>query len=486
MEDTMPRAYFTAKLACAVAGAAVLAGCAVPHVEPRVRLLTGPAAGLAAGSTLPPRPDWWRTLGDPRLDRIMADALAGNPSLEEAMARVRAARARIGEREADQLPHVGLDGEADRERLTGRGEIPAPFAGATRWVGDAQADLSWTLDFAGRQKALIDQSRRLAAGTGLDLAAARVVLTGAVAQAYVDLTRAEQQQRIAEDFVQSRAASLRLAQTKQRSRLASDFDIEAASTLLAQARQARARADGDRAVAVHALAALAGRGAEYYATVGASTLDLDAALPLPAALPADLLDRRPDLLAARARLDAASAGRRVARADFYPTVDLRAFAGVSAVGLSQLVSSQALTYGAGPSVHAPIFEGGRLRATYKEATADIDIAAAAYDDLATRAIREAADALSLEASTAAQAARQHEVVSGLAATVRLDQIRVRSGLGTQLDVLASGERRLQARQTEIDLAAQGAIQRIRLLIALGGDFDPTPINPAAAASGAAH
>jgi NodT family efflux transporter outer membrane factor (OMF) lipoprotein len=482
----MLRAKFNPRFACAVASAAILTGCAIPHTQPQVRIMTSPSLGLAAGPIAAPEPDWWRALGDPQLDRIMADALAGNPSLEEAMARVRAARARTQESEADRLPRIGVDAEADRERLSGRGEIPPPFAGTTRWVGAAQANLSWTIDFAGRQKALIDQSRRLGAAAGLDLAAARVVLTGSVAQAYVDLARAEQQQRIAEEFVQSRAASLQLSETKKRSRLASDFDIEAARTLLAEAEQAKARADGDRAVAVHALAALAGRGADYYPTVGASTLDLDAALPLPAALPANLLERRPDLLAAKARIDAASAGRRVARADFFPTVDLRAFLGVSAVGLSQLVTSQALAYGAGPAVHVPVFEGGRLRGQYKEAVADVDVAAAAYDDLATHSIREAADALSLIDATAAQAASQHEVVSGLAATVRLDQIRVRTGLGNQLDVLASGERMLQARQTEIDLAAQGADRRIQLLVAVGGDFDPTPVTHLAAASGALH
>lgn len=470
----MSHAKFRAKLVAFALTTTALAGCAIPHTEPLIPVIEAKSVGLSAGAPVAPAKRWWLTLNDRQLDRIMDDALAGNPSLEEAMARVRAARERIGEAKADRLPQIGVDAEADRELLTGKGEIPPPFAGTTRWVADSAANFSWTIDFAGRQKALIDRSQSEADASRLDLAAARVVLTGAVAQAYVGLARAEERQRIAQEFVASRTESLRLAETRLHSDLDTKFDIEAAKTLLAEAQQADAGADGDRAVAVHALAALAGHGADYYSTIGPAVVDLETALPLPSTLPANLLERRADLLAAKARLDAAWAGRRVARADFFPTVDLRAFLGVSALGMSQLLASQALTYGTGPAVHIPIFEGGRLRAQYNEATADIDVAAASYDDLALHAIRDAADSLSLIDTTAIQIARQREVVDGLAETVHLDQVRSRAGLGSRLDVLASGERMLQARQTETDLETQGAEQRIRLLIAVGGDFDPKP------------
>jgi outer membrane protein TolC len=185
-------------------------------------------------------------------------------------------------------------------------------------------------------------------------------------------------------------------------------------------------------------------------------------------------------LAARARIAAADAGQAAARADFYPSVDLRAFLGVSAIGLSALLTQKALTAGAGPAVHLPVFEGGRLRAQYKAAAFEVDAATASYNDLALRAVKEAADALSGIQSTAAEADDQRKVLKGLAETVRLDEARVRSGLSTQLDILASGDRLLQARQTQADLDAQGLTRRIQLLVAVGGDFNPhTPLSPAA-------
>jgi outer membrane protein TolC len=124
-----------------------------------------------------------------------------------------------------------------------------------------------------------------------------------------------------------------------------------------------------------------------------------------------------------------------------------------------------------------VFEGGRLRAQYKAAAADIDVATASYNAAALRAVQEAADSLSTIESNAAEAADQRRVLVGLTETVRLDEVRERTGLGTQLDILASGDRLLQARQTQADLDAQGLTRRIQLLVAVGGDFNPaTPVN----------
>jgi NodT family efflux transporter outer membrane factor (OMF) lipoprotein len=311
--------------------------------------------------------------------------------------------------------------------------------------------------------------------------AARITLSGAVAGAYVNLARAEAQVKIATDFVASREEALRLAHSRVRNQLASDFDLRAAETLLAEARQSQARAQGDLKMMVHALAALAGRGADYYGSITPPTLALDRAISVPANVPADLLGRRPDILAALARIDSARAGRRVAKADFYPNVDLKAFVGVSALGLGSLLTGGAATYGAGPAVHLPIFEGGALRAKYRGAVAGIDVAIADYDARVVQAVREAADALTAIDTNAADAVQQKQIVAGLGATVHLDQVRVRTGLASQLDILDAGDRLLAARQRLADVDADGAIRRVQLLIALGGGFTPPlPITSAPA------
>lgn len=462
------RLYAAASVAFSVT---LIAGCVSPRTGPEGHALQSAAIGLK-GPEAAPATGWWRDLNDPQLDRIMADALAANPTLDVALARLQAARAAIETQHAGLLPQIDFDASEERTKLSGSYVIPPPFAGTDRWVGSAETNLTWTLDFAGKQRALISEAKHLADGAAFDLAAARIALTGAVAQAYVGLARTELQMRIATEFVQSRRQTLALDHTRLRSRLASDFDIRAAETLLAEAQQSLDKATGERALFRHALAALAGRGADAYGDIAPPTLSLGAALPLPASLPANLLDRRPDIMAAKARIQAASAGRKAARADFYPSVDLHAFVGFQSV--DTLLAGRALTYGGGPAVHLPIFEGGRLEGQYRGATAELDEATASFNDLALHAVQEAADALSAIDSTTAEAADQRRILSGLAETVRLDEVRVRTGLGSQLDILSSGDRLLQARLTQADLDAEALTHRIQLLVAVGGDFDPSP------------
>jgi len=454
-----------------VFAAVSLSGCVPADIRPKTHALQEATLGLR-GPVLGPGAGWWLGLKDRQLDGIVRDALEGNPTLDNVLARLRLASAAVDTQNASLLPQIAIDAEEQRSRLSGAFTIPPPYAGSDRWVGSVQTGLSWTLDFAGKQRALINQAGQSADAAALDVDAARVALTGAVAQTYVGLTRAEQQMRIAEAFVHSREESLILAHTRSRNDLANDFDIRAAETLLAQAQQSLDKAKGERMLMIHALTALAGRGADAYSTITSPTLHFDTTLALPASLPANLLERRPDILAARARVAAASAGREAAGADFYPSVDLRAFLGVSSVALSSLLTSSALTYGAGPAIHLPVFEGGRLRAQYKSATADVDAATADYNAVALRAVQEAADALSTINSNTAEAADQRKILIGLAETVHLDEVRARAGLGTQLDILASGDRLLQARQTQADLDAEGLSSRIQLLVAVGGDFDP--------------
>jgi len=451
--------------------ATLLAGCSIPHDQPAFKPLSAASLGIAQTTqALPISAAWWTALSDPQLDRIMGDALSGNPSLDAAMARVREAEAGIETNKAGLRPQIDADASVERERLSGKYIVPPPYAGTGRWVSTAQGNLSWNLDIAGRQKALIAQAQSSAKAAALDVAAARITIAGALAQTYVNYARAVAQEAIANDVIASRRQSLALAQSRLRNQLTGDVDVEVAQTLLAQAEQAQIRAAGQRLLMVHALTALAGRGADYYTTIGGPVVRLDEAMAVPTIIPADLLARRPDILAAQARIEASQAGRQVAKADFYPNVDLHAFVGSSAIGLGSLFTGGAITGGGGPAIHLPIFEGGRLKARYKGAVAEIDASIAAYNQLVVQSVREAADALSAIDTSREDAQAQRRVLTGLTRTAQIDATRLRSGLGTRLDVLASGDRLLTARQAQTDIDADGLNHRIQLAIALGGGF----------------
>ncbi|KTW12387.1 efflux transporter outer membrane subunit [Sphingomonas sanguinis] len=448
----------------------LLAGCSVPQAHPSVTPKAPETLGLGQAQAPLVAADWWRGLGDPQLDRIVGDALAGSPSLDIALARLRQAESVLASRRADNGTSATLDAQEQYNRFSGRYIIPPPYAGTMQWLGQAQANLNWTIDLFGRQAAAIDAARASTRAAALDVTAARLALAGSVAQTYVELARAERQAAIARQTIDTRTRSLGLVQTRIRHQLASQIDAAGAQTLLAQARVALARAEAQAALSRNALAALAGRGLDYPATITPTHITFDAALPIPATVPADLLSRRPDIAASLARIDAAAKGQEVARKAFLPNVNLMAFAGLQAVGLGNLFTADAGTIGAGPALHLPIFDSGRLRAGLAGATAALDLATADYNNRIIGAVREAADAVTRSRTLATERARQAEVVRGLSETRRLNAIRVSSGLQSQLGLIDPDIRQLEADQADANLAADAVQARIALAVALGGGF----------------
>jgi len=457
--------------------ALLLAGCAaIPHLEPEASPVTARTMGLTGAEAPPIAADWWTALGDPQLDTVMSDALAGSPTLAAAMARIRRADAALAEQQSGLAPQIGADASGQVERLSGKSTVPPPYGGTVRFLGSAQANLSWSLDLAGRQKSLIAAASHLHDAAALDAAAARETLVGSVAQAYFELARAEAREAVANAFVRTRTQSLDLARVRRRAGLGTEFDIETASTLLEQAEQQRIRAAASRTRAVHALAALAGRGPDYYPRLASPARASTKGLELPAAIPADLLANRADIRAAQAKIEASGAMRGAARADFFPNVDLKAFVGLAAIGIGSLLSADAATGGVGPAIHLPIFDAGRLRARYGGATADIDLAITAYNQAVVDAVRECADGLLAISVNRADRDKQQRIVAGLERTMNLDRVRFNSGLGSRLDVLSAEERLLAAREQAADLEADENIAKVRLITALGGGFAGAPVN----------
>ncbi|MGE0666952.1 MAG: efflux transporter outer membrane subunit [Sphingomonadales bacterium] len=463
--------------------ALALAGC-VPGGQPGQKMATAPEMGLD-GPAAPTAGAWWRDWADPQFEALVEKALAGNPRLAEAMARVSAAQASAAAVRGDALPRVTLDGNEQFQRFSERFIYPPPYGGGHYWLGSVQSNLSWDLDFWGRQRALIEQARAGAHAAELDLSAARLALTGAMAETYVGLDRAWALLDIADRTVEQRQRLFDLARKRVAAGLDSRIEEKQAEGQLAAARVARQQAINERDNAVHALAALSGQGANAYAGIVRPGIDASAVLPLPEALPADLLSRRPDILAARLRVDATLSGREAARAAFYPNVNLAAFAGFQAIGLSHLLSGGAGVYGAGPAVHLPLFDA-RLKPNYEGATAEIDIAIAGYNGAVVSAVQQVADRLSGIDSLKLELVEQAKALDAAEQAFSLAERRYGGGLSTYLAVLTAETQLLDARRTLAVLRAQQAAERVKLLVAVGGGFTPPTTSgrgPAAEAAG---
>jgi NodT family efflux transporter outer membrane factor (OMF) lipoprotein len=438
-------------------------------IAPQTLGLSGPAA--------PQFPDaWWQAFHDPQVDHLAELTLAGNPTLQGALTRIRAAQSALAVARADDLPQISLDGQEQRQLFSNDYIFPPPYGGTYQWFGQVQGNLSWNIDFWGKQAAIIQRARDNTKAAVLDAAAARLALSGALAQTYINLLLAYQDGDIADETVAERQGILKLTQGRFNAGLENASAVEQAKALLALARADQKRTLAQRDVNVHALAALTGQGAAAYASITRPAANLDTSLPLPTAIPADLLSRRPDILAAQLRIDAAAKGREAAHADFYPNVNLGAFVGFQAIGLSSLFTGGSFGYGAGPAIHLPIFDAGKIRANYAGATADLDNAVESYNDVVLSAVRQTADAMTEIASLENQRADQQAAVDSAARAFSLAQTRYKTGLSDQIVMLNAESTLLTAREQMAALVANSAIQRVTLLLSVGGGFNPPPDN----------
>ncbi|HKR38043.1 MAG TPA: efflux transporter outer membrane subunit [Steroidobacteraceae bacterium] len=465
--------------------AALLAGCVLPQREdPAGTLIEQQSLGLEGGSPLQPIDvDWWKAFNDPQLDALMDEALRDSPTLAQALARVRLAQSRVQSDVAANQPRFAIDADETWQRFSENYYIPPPFAGQTMWIGQATANMHWDIDFWGRQAALIRQSRSQAVASALDVASARLALAGAVTQAYVDLYRSWELVDIATRTQEQREQLLKLTQQRTAAGLDTQIELKIAQSTVPQARALRLQAEAARDIAVHRLAALIGTGADRYAQLSRPKLTLDATLPLPDQLPIDLLAHRPDVLAARERVEAATAGRAAAHAAFYPNISLTALVGMQAIGLEELTESGSRIYGIGPAFHLPIFDAQRLRAAYKGATAELDAATASYNGAVLDAVREASDQVTLNASLTQQIAEVRATLDAASSAHELAERRYAAGLTTQIIVLDAESRVLDARRALVTADSNRLLARMNLLLMLGGSFDPAA--PLAAAGAGA-
>lgn len=451
----------------------VLTACvSAPTITPAESRLASDSLGLADAKAPAISDTWWHAFGDAQLDSLIDQALHDSPTLAAALARMHQALAELSRNRAVSYPQISVDGQETRQRFSENYVIPPPFGGSTRWISTAQARLDWSLDFWGKQSAMVAMAQHSAEAAELDTVAARLALAGVLTQTYIDLARACALRDLAAATVKQRASILELTNTRVRNGLESTAAQKSAEALLALARADRIRAASNVELTRHQIAALIGRGADVYATIQDPGLTADA-ISLPQILPADLLARRADIQAARARIDAALSGRDVARKSFYPDIDIAAFAGWSSIGLDQMFSMSARTYGAGPAIHLPIFDAGELRAQYAGATAALDAAVADYNGSVIAAVKQAADTLTRLRALQEQDSEQGVALDAARESFRLAQIRYRNGLDAQLNVLDAETTLLEAERRSTSLNADIESQRVELLIAFGGGFELT-------------
>ena len=458
--------------ALALAAAVLLAGCASPGAaHTPLAQTTAADAGLAAataGDTAAPA-QWWKTLGDAQLDALIDKALQGSPSLAVSRARLEQAVALSQVREAANGPQANLGVQVTRQHYTEYGLFPPPIAGSTYNDGTVQATLSWSPDFFGQHAAELQAALGQARAAQAEAAAAANTLAAQVGRGYVALARLVAQRDVAARALAQREELQRLTQERVGAGLDSQVELTQAQAAVPDARTQIEALEEQITLGRRQIAVLSGQAPDALSTLTPQLGSLHPAA-VPQALDADLLGRRPDVVAARWRVEAATQGVKVARTEFYPNINIGAFIGLDSLSLDKLFSAGARQMGVSPALRLPIFDGGRLRAQLGGRQAELDASIAQYNGAVLEAVKEAGDAMASIQSLTRQQALQDDAAASAEKAYRFAQERYRAGLGNYLVVLSTESQVLAQRRLAVDLRARQLDTRLTLMKALGGGW----------------
>lgn len=421
-----------------------------------------------------PADTWWTAYGDRQLDSLIGEALRGAPNLAVAEARLQRAVAYSQVARGATRPQVSANGSASQQKQSYNYITPSALT-PQGWndYGRATLDLTWELDFWGKNRAALAAATSDAEAARADVAQARLVLAASIASTYAELAR----EFAALDT--ARAALEVRTKTADLFRRRYDNGLETLGSVRGvEARRAAAEAE---VLAVeeriglqrNRLAALVGAGPDRGLQIARPVIDLSRPYGLPPQVAADLIGRRPDVTAARLRAEAASKRIRQAQAAFYPNVNLMAFVGVQSLGLDNLARNGSSIGSVGPAISLPIFDGGRLRGQLNGAEAEYAEAVANYDRAVVQALQDVADVTISRKALGGQLTKTGEAVDAAREAWRIQSNRYEGGLSTYLDVLSAEDSLLESLRTLTDLQSRTFTLDVALNRALGGGYSTT-------------
>jgi NodT family efflux transporter outer membrane factor (OMF) lipoprotein len=458
-----------------------IAGCAsTKNVGPEDALKD--PASLDAGSTLRqanadarwPASAWWRSYNDPQLSAWIERAQAGSPTLALAAARVREARSMAGVAESALAPQVDGSLTLDRKRWPENAYYgPGTFNDVTTWNDTAALQLSYNLDLWGRDRNSANRALDAAHARAADARAAQLDLEANVVRAYIGLSQGFALRDIAQSTLDQQQKIAARARRRLLGGIGTQLEVAQAEASLPDYERQLETYDEAIALARNQLAALAGAGPGAGDSITRPVLSLATPLGLPSALPAELIGRRPDVVAARWTVAAQARGIDVAKAQFYPNVNLLASLSQMSAGgaLLTFLTGNGSGWSAGPAVTLPVFEGGRLRSQLGAASAQYDQAVDHYNATLVSALRDVADQVVRLRSLDRQLEASGRSVTAAQKSYRLADEGYKRGLTDYLNVLVAQTQLLRAQDGEARVRAERLAVYATLSAALGGGIE---------------
>jgi len=458
-------------IALALGSATLLfAGCVVGPNYSRPTTVTAATWKEAAATTnaavLPA--EWWTIFNDAELNALEKQAIHANQDLKRAVARVTEARAIARVSKADLYPTISADQAYSNNRAS---ENVASLPGQDQVYNyhSGSFDLNYELDVWGRVRRTIEASKADAAAVAADLEVVLLTLTADVARNYQLLRSLDNERLVIEATIALRKDTLQLQQTRNQAGLINEVDVTRARTELANVEAELHAVNRNRAQVEHALAVLCGEAPANFSVAAKATNVVPPEIP--AGLPSSLLQRRPDVVKAEHELVAANAHIGVAKAAFFPTIKLTGATGLASTDLGDFLEWPSRVWSIGPSVHFPIFEGGRNAANLHATEARYEQNVAGYRSSVLNAFREVEDSLSDLSTLASQAEAVNRALVSARDTTSLANERYQQGLTSYLDVVDAQREALKAERLDAQLRGQRAVSTILLAKALGGGWE---------------
>lgn len=452
----------------------ILAGCAAPdNIKPHNQLIDGKSiqsdASLAHLTQAQwPTDDWWTHLQDPQLNQLIREALQQSPDLQLANARVMQAEAFIDQADSKFEPTMSASAGVTRARQSKLDDytLVGDRYGTSRHVG---VNFDYSFDLWGGKRDAWEASVNNAKAAEVDRQAAKVMLSTSITRTYVQLANAYMMEDLAKKDLARTTNMADITNRLLKNGLTSDDRLYTAQSAAAIAKQALKQRSLTVAQLKNTLAALTGAGPDRAMTITRPVVNVANPLALPKNLPADLLSHRPEIVAAKWRVEAADKQISAAKTQFYPNIDLSASAGVKSLVGDSFFGRTSKYWTVGPALSLPIFTG-ELKANLKTQTAGYDTAVAQYNQSVINAFHDVSDKVLTLQSVSQQILDAQDSMSLAEKSYQITENRYNSGMGSQLEVLMAEQQLLQAESLFTTLRSQQQDAQIQLIQALGGGF----------------
>jgi NodT family efflux transporter outer membrane factor (OMF) lipoprotein len=413
---------------------------------------------------------WAMQFGDPQLVDLINEALANNPTIEVAKARVAQACALTESKAAVLLPNINWNGRLQRGRLPST--VLPPAVGGGKWftLSEFLFNLNWELDFWGKNLSSLRQAIAQEKASQADALESMLSIATSVASTYNKLAYYYALKEILKRTVAQREALDKITSVRLRTGLDTKVQVYQSRNTVADARTQLADAEGQILLTRQQLGTLLGAGPDRGLTIRRPRLLVTRTPSLPPNLPLNLLGRRPDIIEARWQVVAACQGIKNAKAQFYPNVNLIGYAGFLSLSLSRFFTSASRMYLFGPAITLPIFDAGALRAQLRGRYGKYEEAVGNYNVTLNNAFSDVTSQITTIHSVDSQLAAQKEALSAAEHAYNLARTQYRLGLASQLVVLDAETSYLSEQQSRLQLITNRRNLQIALIKALGGGF----------------